>query len=117
MNFISIAHAQTAAPAAAPASSGSPLGMFIPFISVIVIMYFLIIRPQQKQQKVRQQMLANLKRGDEVVTAGGIYGKITDLQDTFVMVQVAANVTLKVDRAQISAVTNNTAVKLEPAKS
>lgn len=105
MNLISTAWAQGAAPASA-APSGSPLGMFLPLIVVFVIFYLLIFRPQQKQQKIKKQMLSNLKRGDDVVTNGGLYGKITDLADTFVMLQVANNVTLKVDRSQINTVTN-----------
>lgn len=106
MNFhLSQAWAQSAAaPSTAP--SGSPLGMFLPLVVVFVIFYLLIFRPQQKQQKLKKQMLADLKRGDEVVTNGGIYGKITDLSDTFAMLQVANNVTLKVDRSQINTVIN-----------
>ncbi|MDO8518729.1 MAG: preprotein translocase subunit YajC [Deltaproteobacteria bacterium] len=103
MNIISLAHAQDAA-AAAP--QGSAFGMFLPLIIVFIIFYFLIFRPQQKQAKVKKQMLADLKRGDEVISNGGIYGKITDITDTFVMLQVAANVTIKVDRSQVNTVRN-----------
>lgn len=105
MNFISHALAQGAAPATA-APAGSPLGMFLPLIVVFVIFYLLIFRPQQKQQKLKKLMLAELKRGDEIITNGGIYGKITDLTDTFVMLQVSNNVTIKVDRSQVNVVRN-----------
>ena len=103
MNLLSTAWAQDAA-GAAPA--GSPFGMFMPLIIVFVIFYFLIFRPQQKQQKLKKKMLSELKRGDEVITSGGIYGKITDLTDTFVMLQVSGNVTIKVDRSQVNTVRN-----------
>lgn len=103
MNFlISNAYAQEAA--ANPAGPGGALGMFAPLLIVFVIFYFLIFRPQQKQQKLREQMIAQLKRGDEVVTNGGIYGKISDLTETTAMLQIANNVTIKIDRAQVGVV-------------
>ena len=103
MNLISTAWAEGATPAS---QGGSPFGMFLPLIIVFVIFYFLIFRPQQKQQKLKKQMLADLKRGDEVITNGGVYGKISDLSDTFVMLQVAGNVIIKVDRSQVNTVRN-----------
>lgn len=100
--FILSAYAQDAT---APASQGgSPLGMFLPLAIVFVIFYFLIFRPQQKQQKLKKKMLSELKRGDEIITNGGIYGKVTDLQDAFVMLQIANNVVIKVDRSQVNTV-------------
>lgn len=90
--------------APAKGQGGSSFGMFLPLIIVFVIFYLLIFRPQKKQQRLRKQMLAELKRGDDVITNGGIYGKITDLQDTFVMVQIANNVTIKLDRSQVNTV-------------
>lgn len=102
MNFlISQAWAQEAA--ANPAQP-NPFGMFLPLIVVFVIFYFLIFRPQQKQQKVRKEMLANLKRGDEVITNGGIYGKVVELSDLTVMLQVANNINIKVDRSQLNVI-------------
>ncbi|MBI2339547.1 MAG: preprotein translocase subunit YajC [Deltaproteobacteria bacterium] len=78
--------------------------MFLPLILIFVIFYFLIFRPQQKQQKQKQKMINELKRGDEVVTNGGIYGKISDLAESFVMLQIANNVTIKLDRSQVNTV-------------
>lgn len=107
INFTSVAYAQDT-----PAASKGPggiFGMFLPLIIVFVIFYLLIFRPQQKQQKLKRQMLSQLKRGDEVVTNGGIYGKITDLTDNTVMLQVANNVTIKVDRSQVNTVLNQPA--------
>lgn len=83
---------------------GSLLG-FMPFLLIIVIMYFLMIRPQMKRQKERQKMLEALKKGDDVIVAG-IYGKImafTD-DDKSVIVKVDDNTKLKVDRASISVI-------------
>lgn len=103
-NLISTAWAQDAGASAAP-GGGSPMTMLIWMGVVVVIFWFLILRPQQKQQKQRMQMLNDLKRGDEVVTNGGIYGKIVEIKDDgIVMLQVANNVTLKFDRNQIGLV-------------
>lgn len=103
--FLSTAYAQESGPAGGPPQAGA-FSMFMPLIFIFVIFYFLIFRPQRKQQKTKLQMLANLKRGDEVVTNGGIHGKITDLTDQVAMLQVAANVTIKLDRSQVNTVTN-----------
>lgn len=105
MNFISTVYAQASvATPSTPAPQGGLLGMLVPFALIFVIFYFLIFRPQQKQQKRKAQMIANLKRGDDVVMENGIYGKITDINNGHVMVQVTNNVTLKVDRARIGVV-------------
>jgi len=77
---------------------------FIPLILMFVIFYFLLIRPQQKRQKEHKALLSNLKRGDEVVTAGGILGKITNVSEKFVTVEVAEKVRIKVARGQIMSV-------------
>ena len=78
--------------------------MFLPMIIVFGIFYFLVFRPQQKAQREKQKMISELKRGDEVVTNAGLYGKITDLTETVVMLQIANNVTIKMDRSQIGGV-------------
>ncbi len=111
MNFISSAYAQQQPAAPGAPAPGGAFGMFLPLIIVFIIFYFLVFRPQQKQQKQRRQMLANLKRGDEVVTNGGIYGKIADLTDTVAHLQIANNVTIKVDRAQIGNLASGPAVQ------
>ena len=77
---------------------------FIPLILMFVIFYFLLIRPQQKRQKEHKALMASLKRGDDVVTAGGIMGRITNVADTFVTVEVAEKVRIKVARGQIMSV-------------
>jgi preprotein translocase subunit YajC len=90
-----------------------PLMTMFPFIVILVIMYFMVFRPQQKKQKEHQEMLNKLKRNDEVMTSGGIYGKVTEIKDQVVTLEVAPNVRIRVNRPQISAVT---AVDKSPAK-
>jgi preprotein translocase subunit YajC len=98
--MVDVAYAQ-----AAPAVGGpGPLVTLLPFILIFVIMYFMVIRPQQKKGKEHQEMLNKLKRNDEVMTSGGIYGKVIDLKETVVTLEVAPNVRIRVHRPQISAV-------------
>ena len=81
----------------------SPIGGFLPLILIFVIFYIFLIRPQQKRYKEHQELVNNLKKGDEVVTAGGIVGKITALDgDAHVMVQIASGVEVKVVKSTIS---------------
>ena len=86
------------------AGGGSPQSgiiSFIPLILIFVIFYFLLIRPQQKKAKEHQNFLANLKKGDSVITNGGLYGEITGLTDTVVTLQIAENIRVKVSRQHI----------------
>jgi len=76
----------------------------LPLALIFVVFYFMLIRPQQQRAKQHQEMLANLKRNDEVVTSGGIHGKIVTIGDAVVELEVASNVRIRVDRAQIAAV-------------
>ncbi len=69
------------APQGAQGSSGSILGMVVPFALMILVLYFLMIRPQQKRQKEHTKMLAELKKGDRVVTTGGMYGTVFGFSD------------------------------------
>lgn len=73
-------------------------------ILVFVIFYFLMIRPQQKQRKQHQALLSNLKKGDEVITSSGIYGKVTGIADNVVTVEIADNVRIKLDKAQVATI-------------
>ena len=77
---------------------------FLPLVLVFAVVYFLLIRPQQKKAKEHQQMLGRLKKNDEVITSGGIYGRVMALTDDVVTLEVAPNVRLRVHRPQISAV-------------
>jgi len=96
--FISNAYAQAAA--SSTSTSGSLMGM-LPLVLMFVVMYFVMIRPQMKKQKEAQAMLAALAKGDEVVTTGGLVGKISKLGDTFVSLEVAAGTEVQVQRAAI----------------
>ena len=72
------------------------------FGSIIAIFYFMIIRPQQKREKERQAMLGALKKGDKVVTSGGIHGTVIGLEEKVALVQISDNVKVKVDRSAIA---------------
>ncbi len=88
-------------------------GQFIPLILIFAIMYFLLIRPQQKKLKQHQSMVAALRRGDQVVTAGGLIGKVSKIKDdTEVEVELAEGVKVRVVRSTIGQVLNKT----EPAE-
>ncbi len=96
--LISEAYAQAAAPAAS--ASGGLMSM-LPLVLMFVVLYFVMIRPQMKRQKETKAMLDALSKGDEVVTQGGLVGKISKLGDTFVNVEVANGVELKIQRVAI----------------
>jgi preprotein translocase subunit YajC len=81
---------------------GSDLMTFLPMIAIFVVFYFLLIRPQQKRAKETKAMLAALQKGDEVVTAGGIVGKIAKLDEQYAVVEIAPNVTISVQRGAIA---------------
>jgi len=95
--MIGIAYAQGGA--TPPAGSG--FASFIPLILIFVVFYFLLIRPQQKKAKEHQAFLGGLKKGDEVVTSGGIHGRITGLTDAIVTMEIAEGVRIKVNRSSI----------------
>ncbi|KFN49229.1 preprotein translocase subunit YajC [Arenimonas composti] len=92
-----------AAPAAGTPPGGGLLG-FAPLIIIFVLMYFMIIRPQSKRAKEHREMVSKLAKGDEILTTGGIAGRITDVGDDFVTVEVAEKVAIKVQRGAVSAV-------------
>lgn len=81
---------------------GNPIVAFLPLIIIFAIFYFLLIRPQQKRAKEHQNFLANLKKGDEVVTNGGLIGRIVSLTDDVVTLEIAEKVRVKVLRNQIA---------------
>lgn len=100
------------AQAAAPAGGAGALTQFIPLILIFVIMYFLMIRPQQKRMKEHREMVASIARGDQVVTAGGLIGKVSNVMDDQIEVEIAQGVKVKVVRSTVGQVLNKTA----PAK-
>ena len=98
--FISEAFAQ-AAPAAQGGTESGLLSM-LPLVLMFVVLYFVMIRPQMKRQKEHKAMIEALAKGDEVVTAGGMLGKVTKLGETFVIVEVASGVEMQVQRSASS---------------
>lgn len=105
--FITPAFAQAAGDSAA----GGGLVGFLPFLLIIVVFYFLLIRPQQKRMKQHKEMVSAIRRGDVVVTAGGLIGKIAKVEDDEVQVDLADGVRVKVVRSTITDVRSRT----EPA--
>jgi preprotein translocase subunit YajC len=95
--FISSAYAQQAAP------QGSLLDLW-PLVVIFIAFYFLLIRPQQKKQKEHGQMVAALQVGDEVMTAGGILGRITGISEHYAVVQISDNTEIKIQKNSVSAV-------------
>lgn len=102
--FVQPAYAQAA-------SQQSPLLTFLPLIAIFVIFYFLIIRPQNKKQKEHREMVGALSTGDEIVTAGGVLGKVTAVGEQFLDIEIASNVTVKVQRHTVAAVLPKGTVK------
>ncbi|MBK5101931.1 MAG: preprotein translocase subunit YajC [Desulfobacteraceae bacterium] len=83
---------------------GGGFGAFLPLIAMFAIFYFLLIRPQQKKAKAHKQLLASLKKGDKVVSSGGLHGVITGLTDDTVTMEIAPKVRVKVSRGSVSGV-------------
>lgn len=74
---------------------------FIPLILMFVIFYFLLIRPQQKKSKEHRELINNLKKGDKIITSGGIHGRITAVDDTVLTVEISDKVRVKINRATV----------------
>lgn len=98
--FISDAFAQTAAPGAGGIMGN--LTSFLPIILMFVVLYFLMIRPQMKRQKEQKAMMDALAKGDEVVTSGGLLGKVTKVVDGYVTVEIAAGTEVVVQKSAIT---------------
>ena len=87
---------------AASSTTGSDLMAFLPLVAMFAIFYFLLIRPQQKKAKEHKAMLEALKKGDEVVTAGGVVGKISKLGEQYATVEVATGIEMTIQRSAIA---------------
>lgn len=109
--FISSAMAQTAPAAAAGGDMQSSLMSMLPLILMFVVLYFVMIRPQMKKQKEHRDLIASLAKGDEVVTAGGLLGKVSKLGDTYLGIEVAHNVEIQVQRSAVVQVLPKGAIK------
>jgi preprotein translocase subunit YajC len=97
-----LAQAQSAAPQQMP---GGGIGsFFVPLIFIFIIMYFVMIRPQKKRQEEQKKLMASLKTGDRVVTNGGIHGLIANVKENTVLVKVADNVKIEMEKSAITTV-------------
>ena len=88
--------------AASPGGPTGSLGFFVPLIFIFIIMYFVMIRPQKKRQQQQQQLITSLKTGDRVVTNAGIHGLISNVKENTVLVKVADNVKIEMDKSAIT---------------
>ena len=106
--FASVAYAEEPA---APAGEPSPIAGLMPIVLMVVLFYFLLIRPQQKKMNEHKKMVAALRRGDKVLTSGGIFGTISKVDEDALVVEIAPDVKVKVDKNSVSTVVTRT----EPA--
>jgi preprotein translocase subunit YajC len=102
MNFL--AYAMGGGGAGGGEGSAGGFGAFLPLILMFAIFYFLLIRPQQKKAKAHKQLLATIKKGDHVVSSGGLHGVVTGITDDVVTMEIAPKVRVKVARGSISGV-------------
>jgi preprotein translocase subunit YajC len=105
LNFIDIAHAMGPAQqgGAGQGGPGGLIGSLVPLVLIFVIFYFLLIRPQQKKAKEHKSMIDNLKKGDKIITSGGIYGIIEGVGANTVTVKIGENVKIKLGKAYVAA--------------
>jgi preprotein translocase subunit YajC len=106
-----------AADAGAAAGGFANIAQFVPLVLIFIVFYFLLIRPQQKKAKEHKNYLANLKKGDKVITGGGMYGQIIGLTDTVVTLEIADNVRIKITRGAIAGSASEADKQQAPAKS
>lgn len=104
MNLLDFLVSPAAAQAAGGPAPASPLMSLLPLIVLFIVFWFLLLRPQMKKAKEHRELIAKLQKGDEVLTSGGIAGRIDDLGESFVSVEVAEKVVIKVQRGAVTAV-------------
>ena len=90
----------------AEGEGGSPIMAALPFVLIFGLFYLLILRPQQKQSRQKEEMMKNIKRGDKVMTAGGIHGRVVNAEEDLLTVEIAKGVNIQISRANISAMLN-----------
>ena len=93
----------------------NPIYQFLPFVLIIFIFYFMIIRPQQKRQKERQKLLDSVKKGDKIVTVSGMHGTVVGVEDKTLLIQAAEGIKLKYDRTAIASVTREAGNEATPS--
>jgi preprotein translocase subunit YajC len=113
MNWVGVAQAMGIG--GEQGAQGGGWGALVPLILMFVIFYFLLIRPQQKKQKQHRELLSNLKKGDVVMTSGGLHGKVTGLTDAAITLEIAERVRVKVSRGYIAGLVSSSS-EPEPKK-
>lgn len=107
MGFEGIAWAEAAAPAAGSGFFDQMLANpILPLVMVVAVFYFIIIRPQSQRQSQHQKMVKGLKKNDEVVTNGGLIGRVAELGESLVTLEIAPNVRVRIERTEIKAMSN-----------
>ena len=109
----------TAAAAAVPAPAAAPGGAFgqvLMLLMFVGIFYFMLWRPQRKRTKEHQQLLGGLQKGDEVITSGGLFGKVSEMQDDFILLNVADNVDVRLQKHAVASVLPKGTLKAMPGK-
>lgn len=86
----------------APAEGSNPLVTFLPLILIFVVFYFFIIRPQKKKEDERKKMIEAVRKGDKIVTIGGVHGTVTQIDDSSVLIQADTNTKLRIDKNAIA---------------
>lgn len=89
---------------AQPGAEPNPIATFLPLVLIFVVFYFFIIRPQRKKEDERKSMIEAVKKGDKVITIGGLYGNVTQIDETSLLVQVDTNTKLRVEKNAIARV-------------
>ena len=104
IDFIDLAHAMAPGQpgGAGPGGAGGMLGSLVPLVLIFVVFYFLLIRPQQKRAKEQKNMIDNLKKGDKIITSGGIYGIIESVGTNTVTIKIGENVKIKLGKAYVA---------------
>lgn len=113
--FTDLAYAMSGAPGGEGAQQGGGLMTMLPLVLMFVIFYFLLIRPQQKKAKEHRNLLGNLRKGDKVITNGGLYGEITGLTDTTLTIEIAPKIRVKVARSHVAGLAAGGQQQAQPA--
>lgn len=94
-------------------TGGSPYGLIFMIIAIFAVMYFLMIRPQQRQKRQQQDLLSRVVKGDKIITMGGIHGTVVGVKDTTVIIKIADNVKVELNRAAISKIVSSKSTRTQ----
>ena len=95
------------------AAGGNPLSMLLPFVLIFAVFYFIVIMPAKKQQKKKDAMIAGLKKGDRIVTSGGIHGTVATVEDQSLLVKVAENTKIRISKSAVAGLVGNDGTETE----